>query len=207
MVPGPPGCDPPQASPQPRLAVVACAIPPDFPRVIRAGSAGFRHRCCRGLQALTMPTTLASSIWPPPTRPQSGSHHESDHRRSRRGSNQTPVAIDRFHVRRVTLADPKLTVTVLRVMAAQRWKPVIEDGSALDTETTLAISWSGHGFLATVCGWALTRDRFSAAAVARKALPQIPSVVGPEPDEAELPRWAEPGVGVPPSHPYPVGTP
>ena len=28
---------------------VAYIVPPDFLRIIRAGSAGFRHRCCRGL--------------------------------------------------------------------------------------------------------------------------------------------------------------
>ena len=76
---------------------------------------------------MTMPTTLASSIRPQPTQPQSGSHHEPDRRRSGRSSSQSPVAIDRFHVRRVTLADPELTLPVLRLVAAQRWKPVILD--------------------------------------------------------------------------------
>jgi hypothetical protein len=42
-------------------------------------------------------------------------------------------------------SDPELTVTVLRLVAAQRWKPVIGDERAVETETTLAISWSGPG--------------------------------------------------------------
>ena len=42
--------------------------------------------------------------------------------------------------------DPELTLTVLRLVAVQRWKPVISDERAVATETTLAISWSGPGF-------------------------------------------------------------
>ncbi len=100
--------------------VVARVIPPAFPRTIRAGSAGFRHHCGRGrgVQASTMPTTLVSSIRPQPTRPRSGNHHESDHCRSRRKSSQSPVATDRFQERRVTPADPALTLTLRDYVAA-----------------------------------------------------------------------------------------
>lgn len=81
-----------------RPPVVARVIPPAFPPMIRSGSAGLCQRCCpsRGLQALTTPTTLVFSIRPQPTRPQSESHHGSDHRLSPRSSSQSPVATDRF---------------------------------------------------------------------------------------------------------------
>ena len=39
--------------------------------------------------------------------------------------------------------DPALTLTVLGLVAAQRWKRVTADEGAIETGTTLAISWSG----------------------------------------------------------------
>ena len=52
---------------------------------------------------------------------QSGSHHESYHRRSRLGSIQTPVATDRFPVRRVTPASQLLTLVPRRPGFAVSW--------------------------------------------------------------------------------------
>ena len=48
-------------------------------------------------------------------------------------------------VREWAVTDPELTLAVLRTVAAQRWKPVIGDERAVETEITLAISWSGPG--------------------------------------------------------------
>jgi hypothetical protein len=52
---------------------------------------------------------------------ESGSHHESDHRRSRLGSIQTPVATDRFQVRRVTPASQLLTLVFRRLGFPVSW--------------------------------------------------------------------------------------
>ena len=47
------------------------------------------------------------------------------------------------------VSDPEPTLGVLRFVAAQRWKPVIGDERAAETEATLAIPWSGPGFSLT----------------------------------------------------------
>ena len=49
-------------------------------------------------------------------------------------------------VREWAVTDPELTPTALRHVAAQRWKPVTGYRKAVETEATLAISWSGPSF-------------------------------------------------------------
>jgi len=48
-------------------------------------------------------------------------------------------------VRERAVTDPEPKLAVPRLVAARRGKPVIGNERAIETETTLAISWSGPG--------------------------------------------------------------
>ena len=78
---------------------------------------------------------------------QSGSDHESDHRRSRRGSIQTPVATDRFQVRPMTpvgqLPTVALSTPCVRCGTGTRRSSAGSRLTALGQLPTLALRRSG----------------------------------------------------------------
>ncbi len=103
------------------------------PTIFRHEFLTFTHLATGYLRHITAPCETGRE-GPQSTQPQSGSHHESDQRRSRRGSIQTPIATDHFQVGRVTpvghkrtkreqLSDPRCGKKVTNPRTVHRLRP------------------------------------------------------------------------------------